>query len=189
MADNKPTDDKKNETPAAAPGGIKAMLPLILAVVLMPVLAYVMTQFVLVPKLQNALVAGAKTVDGGEHAEESTGEGDGHGDGHGEATPGAVDPTFKLQKLVVNVRGSLATRYLMSSFTLVGKGKEFNSLITANEDQLRDVAMGVLSSKSISDLERPGARNEIRNELVSTFNTALGKPLVQDLYITEFAIQ
>ena len=51
--------DAKSGTPSPAPGaapagGIKALLPLILAVVLMPVLAYVMTMFVLLPKLQKA---------------------------------------------------------------------------------------------------------------------------------------
>ena len=52
-----------------------------------------------------------------------------------------------------------------------------------------DLATGTLSGKTISDLEKPGARNEIRTELQTVFNTALGGPLVQEIYITELAIQ
>jgi flagellar FliL protein len=56
-------------------------------------------------------------------------------------------------------------------------------------DQLKDLATGTLSSKTISDLEKPGARNVIRAELMTVFNNALGGPLVQEIYITELAIQ
>ncbi|MGH7973851.1 MAG: flagellar basal body-associated FliL family protein [Limisphaerales bacterium] len=41
----------------------------------------------------------------------------------------------------------------------------------------------------MADLEKPGARNLIRSELISGFNNILGGPLVQEIYLTEFAIQ
>jgi len=47
--------------PAATPGGIKGWLPLIIMVVLMPVLAFVMTNFVILPKLQKGLGGSAAT--------------------------------------------------------------------------------------------------------------------------------
>src|SRR5688572_28460190 len=50
----------------AASGGIKAYLPLIVNIILMPVLAYVMTAFVLVPKLANKSGAGAATEEAAE---------------------------------------------------------------------------------------------------------------------------
>lgn len=198
MADDKSKDDAKKQAEAAAPagGGIKAMLPLILTVVLMPVLAFVMTQFVLVPKLQQAITASATTTDHGE------GEGEAPApDGHGEATGGAhgeagkvaipkgAKATVPLPKVIVNVKDTQATRYLMSSYTLVGQGEEFKTLLEANMEQVRDVTSGVLSTKSIRDLEKPDARNIIKAELISTINTALGKPAVKEIYITDFAIQ
>ena len=64
-------DAKAAATPEApsGPGGFKAWLPLILTLVLMPGVAYAMTMFVLLPKLQHAV--------GGEavHAREAGGEG------------------------------------------------------------------------------------------------------------------
>ena len=57
MSDKKSEESKPAEGAApAASGGIKAMLPLILNVVLMPVMAYVMTVFVLLPKMNSGSV-------------------------------------------------------------------------------------------------------------------------------------
>ena len=97
--------------------------------------------------------------------------------------------TIALSKMVVNVAGSGGTRYLMSSATLVGSISNFKENIEENKDQLLDLAISTLSSKTISDLEKPGSRNQIRAELISLFNNALGSPLVQEIYFTEFAIQ
>ncbi len=83
----------------------------------------------------------------------------------------------------------MGTRYLMTSVTLVGSNPDFASKIEENKAQLMDLANGTLSTKTISDLEKPGARNVIRAELMTVFNNALGSPLVQEIYITELAIQ
>jgi flagellar basal body-associated protein FliL len=187
MADDKSKGDAKQPVEAAAPagGGLKAMLPLILTVVLMPVLALVMTKFVLVPKLQQAITASATTTDHGA----GEGAADGTGQPGGAGTAKGSKATVPLPKIIVNVKDTQATRYLMSSYTLVGQGEGFKTLLEANMDQVRDVASGVLGSKSIRDLEKPDARNIIKAELISTINTALGKPAVKEIYITDFAIQ
>jgi flagellar basal body-associated protein FliL len=61
--------------------------------------------------------------------------------------------------------------------------------MTDRDAQLRDMACGTLSTKSLADLEKPDARNLIRNELITGFNTILGDSVVTDIYLTEFAIQ
>jgi flagellar FliL protein len=91
--------------------------------------------------------------------------------------------------MLVNVAGTMGTRYLMTSVTLVGNTGDFKTKIEENKDQLTDLATGALSSKTISDLEKPGARNVIRSELLTVLNNALGGPLIQEIYITEMAIQ
>src|SRR5882724_2950768 len=181
---------EKNETTpaekAAGPpsGGFKAWLPLILTIVVTPALAYVMTTYVLIPKLQNSL--GAQTVQAREANEEhiaSTGE------KAAAKESGKPKTKIPLSKVVVNVSGSLGTRLLLASFTLAGNSGDFKTKIEENNDQLRDLASSILGSKTIADLEKPEARNLIRAELLSQFNAALGGNPVQDIYITEFAIQ
>ena len=58
-----------------------------------------------------------------------------------------------------------------------------------HDAQLRDVACGLLSTKTITDIEKPGARNLIRSELISGFNHMLGNGSIQEIFLTEFAIQ
>ncbi len=172
---------------AAAAGGFKAWLPLLLTLVLMPVLAYALTTFVLLPKMQKAM--------GGSAAE--PGESPPAGEHHGGAVkvnarePGAGKAKTKvsLSKIVVNVSGSLGTRLLLASLTLAGNGGDFKTKVEDNNDQLRDIASSILGSKTIADLEKPESRNLIRAELLSQFNTALGNGFIQEIYITELAIQ
>jgi flagellar basal body-associated protein FliL len=198
------SDHKEEASAAAAPaaaaggGGMKAMLPLIISVVLMPVLAYAMTAFVLVPQLKSATGAPAPAAGHGEEVVEA----DAHGaepaaSGHGAAPAGHGAPAaagkgatkFPLEKLIVNLSGTSGTRYLMTSLTLVGEKKNFASVIEENKDKILDVTTGALNAKTIPDLEKPGARNQIRSELLTVINSALGSDMVKEIYITEMAIQ
>ncbi len=153
----------------------------------MPALAYATTKFVLLPKLEKA--GATATAKAGSPAEAASTEAAAPGK-EGEKSSGNKDKvTVALSKMLVNVSGTLGTRYLMTSVTLVGKTPDFKSKIEDNKDQLMDLATGTLSSKTISDLEKPGARNIIRAELMTVLNNALGGPVIQEIYITEMAIQ
>jgi flagellar basal body-associated protein FliL len=172
-------EEKKPEAPVAAPapapsGGIAAFLPLILAIVLLPALAFGMTKFVLVPQLQKSL--GIK--ESADSSDKSKKSGDGK------------KTSYPLSELLVNIAGTGASRYLVSSVTVVGTGGEaFKAKMKDNEPQIRDMAMATLERKTLADLEKPGARNLIRTELINGINSVLGDASVQELYITKFAVQ
>lgn len=203
--------DKKAEAPKpadgaapAAGGGMKAMLPLILNVVLMPVMAYVMTVFVLLPKINSANVTAHAKTEGGEATEAKS-------EGHGEAKPSEHGEPAKEEKggggkhggggaggktsvalggkVLVNVAGTSGTRYLLANLMLVGGSAELKDQVEKSSPQLLDVASSVLSTKTIADLDKPGSRNLIRTELISAFNGVLGEGRVKEIYFTEFAIQ
>lgn len=204
MSDKHEEADSKAAKPAAAGGGMKAMLPLVISIVLMPVLAYVMTVFVLLPKLK-ASAGGSAAVKADEHGDAAKSDGHGapskpdepggHGDAKAPAESGHGGATAKgsskvaLSKIVVNVSGTMGSRYLMTSVTLVGSSKDFKDVIEENKDKLLDIASGSLSSKTIADLEKPGARNHIRAELMTLFNNSLPSPLVKEIFITDMAVQ
>jgi flagellar FliL protein len=160
-------------------GGMKSWLPLILNIVLMPVIAYGITNFVLLPKIQ------------GTHTETEATE-SGHG---GESASGGKPGASKKVsaplsgKILVNVAGTAGTRYLVANMTLVGKVSDLKARVDQNDAELRDVASSILSGKTISDLEKPGMRNIIRAELIAAFNDILGKDVVNEIYLTEFAVQ
>jgi flagellar FliL protein len=187
----------------ASSGGIKGWLPLIVTILAMPALAFATTKFIILPKIQSAMgaPAGGAAHGDSEEAEAPAAEGGhgapaahaapesgGHGGGHG-SSGGKGKATASINKMIVNVAGTMGTRYLVASVTLVGSGADFIAKVDDHRDQLLDVATGTLSNKTIADLEKPGARNEVRAELVSVFNTVLGASAVKDIYITELAIQ
>ena len=172
-----PAENAAANAPAAA-GGIKAWLPLIVTIVAMPVLAFATARYVILPKLQNA----------GGHSAEASGSKSEHG-AEGEKKGAKSKFTVPLSKMLVNISGTMGTRYLLTSVTLVGNSADLKVKVEENKDQLMDLATGTLSTKTISDLEKPGARNVIRAELMSVLNTALGGSLIQEIYITELAIQ
>ena len=103
--------------------------------------------------------------------------------------PTGQKQTATLSKLLVNVAGTMGSRYLLTTLALAGTGSDFTSRVSQHEAQLRDMASGLLSAKTIADLEKPGARNMIRGELISGFNSILGNAAVQEIYFTDFAIQ
>lgn len=167
-------------------GGLKPWLPLVVALVTMPALAFATTRFILLPKLQHALSQPAVGSAAQSASETSASSG---AEASKTAGSGKTKIMVPLSKMLVNVSGTMGTRYLMTSVTLVGNTSDFKTKIEDNKDQLMDLATGALSSKTISDLEKPGARNVIRAELMTVFNNALGGSAVQEIYITELAIQ
>src|SRR4051812_35918216 len=106
--------DKNGASAAAAPaasGGIKALLPLIANVVLMPVLAYAMTAYVLVPKLAKkpGSSASSQSAQSESHgsAAESKGEST-HGAAPGDMGNGRTKISVPLsKKILVNVSGTM----------------------------------------------------------------------------------
>jgi len=178
MAEERNPHEGGKEAAAAAPasGGVKAWLPLILTLALMPAIAFGMTKFVLVPQLQKSL--GIKEPEGSGSGSKGSGTAEGK------------KTSVQLSKLLVNIAGTMGSRYLLVSVTVVGNGGEaFKAKMTENDAQLRDMAMGVLSVKTLADLEKPGSRNLIRTELINGMNNVLGENSVAEIYITEFGIQ
>jgi flagellar FliL protein len=174
-------EEAKEPTPAPAPaptasGGLTAWLPLIITVVLMPVLAFGMTKFVLLPQLRTGLgITPVAAAEPGAKPKKNA--------------PDAKHESIVMNKLLVNVAGTMGARYLLVSLSIVGSDSDFKAKMQSHDPQLRDMACGVLATKTLADLEKPAARNLIRSELISGFNNILGESMVEEIYLTEFAIQ
>lgn len=169
-----------------------SLLPILLIVVVLPAISYAMVEFLLIPRLKEQLKAEQ------EHADDHTDEGlpaavahGGGGGGHGGHGGGAaVDPlSFELDDVVTNLAGALRTRYVKVSMKLLGEDPNFNALMDHYEAQLRDVSIGVFSNLTVEDIDRPGMKNVIRNDLLNAWETELGKRYVKKIYFSEFVIQ
>lgn len=175
MAEEKTNPEGEKAAEAPASGGAKAWLPLIAAIVLMPALAFGMTKFVIVPSLQKSL-----GITDAAH---------GKTDSHGKKGK-AEKINVPFQKLLVNISGTMGQRFLLVSLSLNSSGgEEFKKKVEEHDAALRDMCLGILSTKTLADLEKPGSRNMIRTELLNGFNNILGDNSVTEIYITEFGIQ
>jgi flagellar basal body-associated protein FliL len=202
-----PASDKNDGSKSESSGGIKALLPLILNIVLLPVIAFAMTQYVILPRLNSAASAAAP-VEGDGHDKDSAGAGDAsHGDkqadpsshspasgkggnaseggGHG----GAVETTEMLESVTVNVAGTMGSRLLMAKIGVRGNNPKLKEIISARAPDLRDAASSLLYTKTLMDIERQGARITIKAELKNAFQRILGPGVFTEVVMPEMAVQ
>lgn len=180
----------KSEAPAeaaAAPapsGGAKAWLPMILALVLAPAATWATVEYLLLPRLQKKLAAGGTGAPGGEPAAPAPAPAGKGGKGGKDGGAG-----FEFQNVVVNLAGTMGTRYLKTSFLITGADPNIKSVFEGAKPKLTDVTLNVLSSLTLADLEEPGAKNLIREKLVGAYNQALGRKVAEQVYFSDFVIQ
>jgi len=178
--------------PAPVAGGLKAWIPVIAAVLLAPVATWGTVEFVLLPRLQKKIAA-TPAADRTVEAAPAAAEGGSHGgkpgkDGKGEK--GTGPGTYEFQNVVVNLAGTMGTRYLKTTFLVTGaKDADVKAAFDSAKPRLTDVTLNVLSSLTLADLEEPGAKNIIREKLVGAYNQALGKKVAEQVYFSDFVIQ
>lgn len=162
-------------------GGVGGWLPAIATIILAPALTWAVGQFVLIPQLQ-------KKLGEPQAAEVATESPSG---GHGAEGKGAKDagPTFEFQNVVVNLAGTMGTRYLKTTFLVTGADPSIKALFEGNKAKLTDVTLNVLSSLSLADLEEPGAKNVLREKLVAAYNQTLKKNVAEQVYFSDFVVQ
>ena len=202
-----PASDKNDGSKTESSGGIKAMLPLILNIVLLPVMAFAMTQYVLLPRLNSAPPAAAPAKGVGydkDPAPEDTSDGDlnaspanrspapakggnpSEGGGHG----GTVETTEMLaEAIVVNVAGTMGSRLLSAKIGIRGNNPKLKDIVTARGPDLRDAASSLLHTKTLMDIERQGARVTIKAELKNAFQRILGNGVFTEVVMPDLAVQ
>jgi flagellar FliL protein len=171
-----------SSAPSASGGGIKAWLPGIAAIVIGPAITWALAQFLLVPQLKKKLdlplqpvaaevLAEAEAAKSGKPKEAST---------------------YEFTNIVVNLAGTMGTRYLKTSFHVVGDPKanvDIKEIFDKNRTKLLDTTLNVLSSLTLADLEEAGAKNVIREKLVAAYNQALGRKVAEQVYFYDFVVQ
>lgn len=184
------------DVPAVAAPAAKAdkmpLIALVVALVLAPALTFGVAKFVLIPALKAELAPPGEHVEEAtdEHGEAPAAEGGGHGGGHGKPSEPAGDAkSYAFENMVVNLAGTMGTRYLKCSFIVTGRDAGLRSAFDARKVQLTDVTLSVLSSLSLVELEEAGAKNLLRERLVNSYNQALGKALAEQVYFSDFVIQ
>lgn len=168
----------------AAKGAIASWLPVLAAILLAPAATWATVEMLVLPRMLKKLsapVVAAPAVA----AAAAEGEGAKKGEGGKEGGP----PGYSFDSVVVNLSGTMGTRYLKTSFLVTGSEPKIKEIFEGSKPKLTDVTLNVLSSLSLADLEEPGSKNVIRERLVAAYNQALGKKVADQVYFSDFVIQ
>ncbi len=195
-----PAGAAKGETPVvpavpavAKPSALYAWLPVIAVVLLAPVATWAAVEFVVFPRLQKKIAAlppvDLAAATAAAATAETTGGKSGKGGKDGKEGKDAAAANYEFQNVVVNLAGTMGTRYLKTTFMVTGVDASIKTTFEAAKPRLLDITNNVLSSLTLADLEEPGARNVIREKLVAAYNQALGKKVADQVYFSDFVIQ
>lgn len=166
-------------------GLIASLVPAAIVLIVTPMLTWAVAEFLLMPRLEKRLAAavagsdasGKTSAPAETPVEPKSGE------------PGAPTNTFEFNNIVVNLAGTMGTRYLKTTFLVTGASTSLRGVFESNKAKLTDVTLNVLSSLSLPDLEEAGAKNLIREKLVAAYNQALGKRVADQVYFSDFVVQ
>ncbi len=186
----KPDATAKGDAPVAPVVGapakssvLAAWLPVIASVLLAPVATWAAVEFVVLPRLQKKIAATPAS-----ELAPATEQAAGHGGKEGkDGKEGAA--TYEFQNVVVNLAGTMGTRYLKTTFLVTGVDAGIKEAFEAAKPRLTDVTLNVLSSLTLADLEEPGAKNVLREKLVAAYNQALGRKVAEQVYFSDFVVQ
>lgn len=176
-----------------SPGMLARLVPIIAVIVLAPVASWAVAKFVIIPQLKHEL----SSLSPSDAAADSHASAPAHGKpekesgGHGKKQEGAPGEgnSYTFENVVVNLAGTMGTRYLKATFMVSGSDAGLRSQFEANKPKMVDVALNVLSALTLTDLEEPGSKNIIREKLMGAFNQALGKKVAEQIYFSDFVVQ
>jgi flagellar FliL protein len=209
MADETPAPPAEGGEVPPPPKASNPMIPLAIVLVAMPAISFAMVKFVLVPQIQQAATGGAPAAAGAHGAGAAHGaepakdaKKEESGGGHGKDDKAGKDSKdgkksarskdgweYSFPNVVSNLTGSMGTRYLRCSFTVVSDDEHIGDMMEENKSKLKDAALRIFAARSQSDLESVSARNVIRTEIAATFNKALETAAVKEVLFTDFIVQ
>jgi flagellar FliL protein len=187
MAD---TPETQAPAEAAAPTGIKAKLPLMVAIIAGLAVGVGTGAVVIGPVAAKALGFGvpAASADAtAEHAAEGE-EGD-HATDDSAAATGAAPSVLTLDNLVLNPAASGGTRFLLLTLAMECTDAASVTLLQSRDAELRDVVLSTLGGKTVEELADVSARDSIKTELITALNERFGKKTVVRLYFPQYVVQ
>ena len=182
-------------------------LPVLVVIIILPILSFVMTDAVMIPRVKKALGDIAALKEEAAHPSEggvqpapnakkkeaakkegAKKEGAKKEGGHGEGAA-AEESGIKFENIVANLTGSMKSRFVKVSFVIEGDDEEFAEVVNSSKVKIIDSAIGILAALTVAELEEPGMKNIVRSDLIAGFNQALKGQYVDRLYFSEFVIQ
>ena len=95
-----------------------------------------------------------------------------------------------VSNVLIDVKRAIEDERLIAArLSVRGDHHEFLARLNTSRNQLLDITSSMLSSKTLDDLGRPGAQDQIRMQLLREFNAVLGAGTLDDVRFVEFEIR
>ncbi|QQR81128.1 MAG: flagellar basal body-associated FliL family protein [Deltaproteobacteria bacterium] len=95
----------------------------------------------------------------------------------------------KLEPQVYNVMEKNSIHYLKLKMAALVSTAEAGDELKANDEQIRDKILYLISDSSIRDLMSTGGKTLLKEDIINSMNKVLKKGTVKQVYFTEFTIQ
>jgi flagellar protein FliL len=196
--------DIPTESPAPS-GGIKALLPAIVAVLIgvgggaalgVFVAGPVLTKGLVVPKVSKKAAHSDESADehGDEGADEehAADEEEGGDEEHGDEKkkdPAAAPVIHTLDNLVINPANTGGARFLLVSIAIEAGSAKALETLKARDAELRDAVLNTIASREVDALTSITYRDTVKTELAAAINARFGKRTVKRLFFPQWVIQ
>ena len=101
----------------------------------------------------------------------------------------AIGPMLKINPLVINLREEGGRHYVKTTIVLEIGRPEWLEEVRSKIPLLTDLAILTLSDKQLKELQEPGAKENLKKELLLKISQALGSTKIAQIYFDEFLIQ
>lgn len=165
-----------------ASGGGKGKIIVIIIVVLLLLIAGLVVAFMFLTQEPKEGASGEMGADGAPQAQSEMG-------GDTNARYLRIGPIFQLDQFIVNLLSQGGRRYLKINLGLEMTTPVLENELNAKRPLVRDVIIGVLSSKSAEDLSTTRGKDKMKEEIVQRLNESLVDGKIRNVFISDMAIQ
>lgn len=95
----------------------------------------------------------------------------------------------RMDPFIVNLNEVDASRYLKLTMEVEVTSEEAVKELDKRGPQIRDMAVGILSSKSFADIQGADGKYRLKEELMFAINKVLAAGQVKRIYFTAFVVQ
>ena len=170
------TKDNESAGPAPSKGAAwleNKVILLGIVVATQALLAFGLTQFVILPRLgvQTGAAAGATATVAVDTAPE-------------------IGVLVGLEELIVTLQSETKLpRYVRTTVNLEVADQATAGLVTARLPQLRDTVIMILSAKTAAEIQRPEGKQALRDELFRRLSEKLPAESLRNIYFSDLVIQ
>ena len=100
-----------------------------------------------------------------------------------------IGEIYTIDNIIVNPAGSGGERFVKTSVALELGEAKLDQELSKRDVQLRDILIGIFSSKTIEELTNSAKREDLREEVKQRINSLLVGGKIKNVYFTDLVIQ